>query len=448
MDTLDWDPEAVPVSKRPAAAAGLLLVLLYMTPAASCRAQSISVDTVPSYGTLGFITGSVSGADPETHQVAVYIHIEGSGWWSKPTTTSPSVPIDEGGGFSANVGTGGPGSLDSRAVIFCAALLPEADVPPVASGAVRIPASLQPLAIDCRERFGRTLAFAGHTWAVKEAPLPVDPGQNIFSDRTEDVFVDQDGLHLRVAFHEGVWWSTEVVLLTHFGYGTYSVQTSSELDDLDANITFGMFTWDSYGDEEAVPGAVNREIDFEDSRWTISSDLTNAQMVVQPYTTSDNLRRYTIPELSGDPALTRFFQWQPASIHFVALTGHHSPAAFAAPDVIDNYLYTHSPPSRYVPTAGREYFRLNLWINSQEVGGGGAALQPADGEEVEVVVTDVVYVPEPGVLLSQCAGVAGLALLALRRRLNSRPRSSKSSSLPTNGRLRIQPASLVHRMSR
>jgi hypothetical protein len=407
---------------------GFLALLLAPSPS---RSQSISVDTVPPYGTLGFITGTVTGADPNTHHVAVYIQIEGSGWWTKPTSADPTVAIDPSGAFSANVGTGGPASLDSRATIFCAALLEETTVPPVALGAGRIPAALSPLSMDCRERYARTLEFSGYTWAVKESPLPVGPGQNVFSDRSEDVFVDEDGLHLRVAFHDARWWSTEVILLDHLGYGTYAVQTDSELDDLDVHVTFGMFTWDSYGDEETVPGGAHREIDFEDSRWTNAADPTNAQMVVQPFTAPGNLRRYTIPDLSVDSALTRFFTWQADSIEFVALAGHHTPAGSAWMDVIDEYLYLHDPPSRHVPMAGREYFRLNLWLNNQEVGGGGPP-QPAGGAPVEVLITDVThYVPEPEAWLLEPVGLVISMLIsggwrarsrsgALRRCLSSR----------------------------
>jgi hypothetical protein len=380
-----------------------------------CTAQSISVDTVPLYGSLGFITGTVNGADPNTHHVAVYIQIEGAGWWTKPSTGSPTVPISSGGSFSADVGTGGVFSLDSRATIFCAALLPDTTTPPPALGTGRIPASLSPIAIDCRERYGRTLAFAGYTWAVKEAPLPVGPGQNVFSDRVEDVFVDEDGLHLRVAFQDGQWWSTEVVLLTHLGYGTYAVQTNSELDDLDVNVTFGAFTWDSYGDDESVPGGPNREIDFEDSRWTNQSDPTNAQMIVQPPTAPDNPHRYTLPDLSADPALTRFFTWQLGSVEFVALTGHHSPTSFPAMSLIDTHVHLHEPPLRYVPEAGREYFRLNLWLNNVEMGGAGPP-QPAAGQPVEVVITDVTYVPEPGTALLHAVGLTAFVLLSRSHR--------------------------------
>ena len=65
--------------------------------ASTSTAQSISVDTLPAYGTLGFITGTVTGVDPSTHQVAVYIQIEGSGWWTKLKIPAPTEPFGEAG---------------------------------------------------------------------------------------------------------------------------------------------------------------------------------------------------------------------------------------------------------------------------------------------------------------------------------------------------------------
>ena len=159
----------------------------------------------------------MTGVDTATHEVAVYIQIEGSGWWTKPTTEMPSVSIAPDGSWSANVATGGPASPDSRATIYCAALIQASHTPPSALGEGRIPAGLQSLDLVCEERYGRTIQFAGATWAVKESPLPVGPGSNLFSDRVEDVFVDPQGrLHLAVDQHDGSWWGVEVILLERF----------------------------------------------------------------------------------------------------------------------------------------------------------------------------------------------------------------------------------------
>ena len=172
---------------------------------------------MPPHDSLGLLTGQVTGVDPASHHVATYVHVEGLGWWTKTHLASPTVPIGAGGSFSVDVGTGGPSSLDGHATLFCVALLPTGSSPPTVSAGIRIPACLAPLASDCEERYGRTLSFAGLTLAVKTSPSPVGPGGNRFSDRLEDVFVDAEGLHLRVDFHAGQWWSTEVIVLADLG---------------------------------------------------------------------------------------------------------------------------------------------------------------------------------------------------------------------------------------
>jgi len=356
---------------------------------------TIQITEIPDYGVDGFIRGIVTGVDPATHRVAPYIQIEGAGWWTKPTFGAPTVPINADGTFEADVATGG---LDNRATIFFAAVIPTGVTPPKAEGSGRIPAELDSIAIsiDSVERYSRTLEFAGRTWGVKESPRGVGPGGNQFSNDPADVFVDEDDLHLTVNFRDGAWWATEVILLDRLGYGTYSFQTNSELDDLDINVTFGAFTWDPYGDD--VSGASqHREIDFEDGRWGNASDPTNAQTVVQPFQVPGNLRRYTLPDLSGDPALTRFFTWQQDRIEFVVLRGHRSPSNFPANAVIDEHVYLHDPSkNNFVPTEGRESFRFNLWLI-------GAASEPANDESVVVIPPPppVVIPPPPLPVLPQ-----------------------------------------------
>jgi hypothetical protein len=343
----------------------------------------IHITSVPPYGVGGVIRGQVTGVDFAAYHVAPYIQIEGSGWWTKPTLAYPTVPINADGTFVANVATGG---IDDRATIFAAALLPASVTPPLAQAAGRIPAGLAPTAIDFVERYARTIQFAGLTWAVKEAPLPVGPGFNRFSDLPGDVFVDAAGLHLGVTFHDGAWWSTEVILLNRLGYGgTYSFQTSTDQRRLDPNVTFAGFLWDSYGDDSSGADP-NREIDFEDSRWGNAADPTNAQVVVQPFGVAGNLHRYTIPDLGTNPGLTRFFRWDTDRVQFTALRGYHTPSDYQAEDVIDQYLYLHDPSvGHFVPTLGRERFRFNVWLNT-----GGA---PSDGAPARVVVKNFTFDP-------------------------------------------------------
>jgi len=350
---------------------------------------TIEITDVPNYAEDGFISGRVVGGDSSVYRVAPYIYIDGAGWWTKPTAETPTVEFDPDGNFTADVATGG---IDNRATIYCAALVPVGTDPPAALGSARIPADLDSVAMDCRQRFGRTVEFAGHTWAVKESPVAVGPGDNWFSDDPTDVFVDQQGLHLTVNSHDDHWWATEVVLVDNLGYGTYSFQTNSRLDDLDPNVTFGAYTWDPYGDDESGASPA-REIDFEDARWGEAGDPTNAQMVVQPHGIAGNKERYTIPDLSADAALTRFFTWQPDGIEFVAVEGHHTPFDYSDTDVIHRYVYPDDADVKYpdadhfVPTEGRESFRFNLWLYESSA--------PARGEPVEVVITDFSFWETP-----------------------------------------------------
>lgn len=374
----------------PALAGGLVL-LAFGAPAVA--QPTISITSVPAWATDGSIAGRVSGVNFATHRVAVYIQIEGSGWWTKPSFTTPTVPIRSDGTFSADVVGGG---LDDRATIYCAAVLGPGVTPPRAAGDSRVPASLVSLATSYRERYGRTVTFAGREWAVKSAPSPVGPGGNYFADDANAVWVDAQGrLHLAVRNVGGRWQSAEVMSLDQPGFGTYWFTTESELEDLDANLTFGAFTWDPYGDETMVPNSLHREIDFEDSRWGQPGIATTSQVVVQPYDVGGNLVRFTIPDLAGAPTLTRFLSWNADRIEFVAARGRHSPFRVPVASLLHRSVYTHSPSAgRHVPTEGRARFHFNLWINRD-----GA---PRNGREAEVVISDFRFSDIAGTFVGGC----------------------------------------------
>lgn len=370
-----------------------ILVWFLLLLSAPMPAQTIQITAVPTFGSPGAIAGTVSGVNFATHRVAVYIHIEGSGWWTKPSAAAPTVPIQPNGSFSANVYTC---CLDDRATIYLAALLGPGVTPPLATGSCAVPAGLQSVAVATRQRFGRTLQFAGRTWGVKQSPTPVGPGGNRFSDDPNDVFVDAQGrLHLRVVQRGGQWWCSEVVLLDPVGYGTYWFTTESQPASLDPNLTFGAFTWDSYCDDVTIPAWPNREIDFEDSRWGNAGDPNNAQVVVQPWQVGGNVVRYYTPPLFPSPTLTRFFTWRPGRIDFGVARGLHAPCVLPAGDVIHRSSYLHNPALGHrVPPAGREQFRLNLWINQ-----GGA---PQNGQTAEVIVSDFRFARGAGAFPAGC----------------------------------------------
>lgn len=368
----------------------LLLAALCAGPAV---AQSIEITSAPPYGSPGSISGTVRGVDFATHRVAVFLHIDGAGWWTKPSAAAPTVSIGPNGAFTANVYTC---CLDSSATIYHAALIAANATPTVANGACAIPANLPSVAFDTFERYGRTVQFAGRTWAIKQSDSPVGPGGNRFTDDPRDVFVDPQGrLHLRVVQRGGHWLSSEVVLTDEVGYGTYWFTTESQVGNLDPNLTFAAFTWDSFCDDSSIPAAPNREIDFEDSRWGDPSDPNSSQVVVQPYSIPGNTTRYNTPTLAPEPTLTRSFSWRRNRIDFSVAAGRHSPCSTPSPNVLHRSTYIHDPANGHrVPTAGREKFRFNFWINR-----GGA---PLDGQDAEVVISDFRFSNTVGVFPAGC----------------------------------------------
>ena len=232
------------------------------------------------------------------------------------------------------------------------------------------------------------LQFAQRTWKVKQAAEPVGPGPNRFSSNPNDVWEDDNGLHLTIHKHGAFWYSTEVILNESLGYGTYAFQTTSRQDILNANATFGAFTWDTAGGD-TIPDNPNREIDFEDGRWGNANDPTNSQVVVQPYYKSGNLKRITLPDLSDNADLTRFFTWSPGKVEFYTLRGHHSPTDFPEESVIHHYEYLDNGANRLVPHPGAENFRFNLWLFRSSA--------PVDEQNVEVVINDFTFLPlKPG----------------------------------------------------
>lgn len=366
---------------------GLVLALAACSnPRTSAR--SIRIEELPRRGAdaSSILRGRVLGFDPREHRVAGYVHVEGAGWWSKPVDGDPAAPIAPDGSFSMRVVDGG---LDEYASIHAVAVVPIESTPPLARGTARIPAELASLAMDAKTSFRRTLRFSGRTWGVKEAPRPVGPGGNRFSSDERDVYVDERGrLHLSVRRRGDVWCASEVVLLERVGFGTYSIQTDSRLDVLDPRLTFGAFLWDSYGDDTS--DNPHREIDFEDTRWGDATKTTSSQFVVQPFPAPEHLQRYGLPDLTSDARVTRVFEWSPDHVRFTAARGHHSVRSIPAALVFASYEYARAA-ERPVPTAGREQFRINLWMNSTELGGASPPAPPA--AEVEVVVTAFEFVP-------------------------------------------------------
>lgn len=207
----------------------------------------------------------------------------------------------------------------------------------------------------------RTITFAGIQWAVKSSSGALwGPGPNKFSAAPGNVWVDEDGrLHLKITREADGWQCAEVVALQSFGHGSYRYTVESELADLDPQVVLGLFTW---SDDAAFH---HREIDIEFSRWGQPLDTTNAQYTVQPYTSSANLLRWTLP--AGHGPTVHSFRWTKASVAF---------ETSAAGISLKQWSYTRRAG---IPKPGGENPRINLWLFQ--------GLAPTNGQSVEVIVS-------------------------------------------------------------
>ena len=207
----------------------------------------------------------------------------------------------------------------------------------------------------------RTIEFAGREWNVRTGEG--GPGPNAWSDSPESVWVDRDGLHLKVRCIEGKWHCAEVTSVLPAKHGMHRFYVSSRVDLLDQNIVASPFLYE----DDA------HEVDIEFSRWRKTRG-NNAQFVVQPYAHAGNIHRYEM-RLNGAES-THCFDWRPDAIHFQSLQGHVKEADSASA-VIQDWTYTGKDNP-----AEREGVRIhiNLWLIQGQ--------PPTDGKEAEFVLKD------------------------------------------------------------
>lgn len=249
---------------------------------------------------------------------------------------------------------------------------------------------------DVLGRVGDIVHFSGYTWDVKiSEEYAIGPGPNYFSGYYEDVFVDEQGyLHMRIAEHDGKWYSSEVVSQMAMGYGTYTFVVQGDLENIPDNITLGLFTWDNNTFFEQA----NSEIDIEFSKWgnpTLHNTLHYSVQPVNfgPYYPERTNNPVTAPgELIG--VTTHQFIWTDTLITWKSFRGEDADAEFQIaswnfdldnPARIKNENGNSSAPI-VIPAPGETTnARINFWLLPW------VSPSPTDGMEQEVVIRKFVY---------------------------------------------------------
>jgi hypothetical protein len=210
---------------------------------------------------------------------------------------------------------------------------------------------------------GRTVQFAGRSWNVKTG-CGKGPGPNCWSDSEESVWVDGDGLHLKMRRIEGTWHCAEVSTVQCASYGLHRFYLIGRPDLFDKNVVLGLFL---YKDDD-------NEIDIEFSEWGEDEPSWNAEYVVQPYYEPGHQEQFTMTLTS--PKSTHSLDWSASDVRFKSTQG-----VFGEPLDPEHLIHEWTYSGADIPVAS-ECLRvhINLWLFR--------GTPPSDSQEAEITLVD------------------------------------------------------------
>ncbi len=332
---------------------------------------------IPEFGDpQGQVCGQAANVNPVDYRVEVYLKVEDV-WWTKPSYAMPFTSISPDGSWCCDITTGG----SDRCATEIAAFLIPADAEPIICGPCPSLPEVPNAVASCwveRSLEPRVVSFAGYEWTVKRGDCPIGPGPNYFSDKEEDVWVDEQGLHLTISERDGIWHCTEVIHAESFGYGTYTFTVRCSTASIDPNMVVGLFTWETGAPEQAY-----REMDIEYAQWGDPNNPTNAQYVVQPCHECPGCEDRCFRLQADLTSLTHYVVWEPGQVTFRTYQGSYLDDPPAAEDLIAEWSYDGS----FTKEPGNENIHLNFWLVSGN--------DPLDGLGDEVVVSGFKWQPNP-----------------------------------------------------
>jgi hypothetical protein len=213
-----------------------------------------------------------------------------------------------------------------------------------------------------------SLNFSGYSWQAVSTSSAMYPGPNVFSNNSQNVWVDKNGLHLRMTYRNDVWNCAEVVLEKDLGYGFYTFYIDSSFTNLNLNAVVGLFL---YRDD-------THEYDIEFSRWGESSEKI-LQYSIQPATKEGNKRGFPV-SLQGTYT-THQIKWTSDAVEFLSQHGHYQQKQ-GTDFLIADWQRSLRPYER----TAKAQIHINLW---QYRGS-----QPAsEGSTNELVISKFLFTP-------------------------------------------------------
>jgi len=308
------------------------------------------------------LSGYVCNADLPTDEIVVYVLT--NEWYVQPYADAPFTEIQSDGSWTT------PTNPWSSIVVL---LVNPSNYTPAATEVTNPALDPNVIAWTTYPSGPISVSFSGYTWGIKTTGNvqgdQFNPGPNYWSNDPSVASVQSDGLHLKINELNGLWECGEIYLTQSLGYGTYTVQVASSLNQLNLNtVAAPLFIYVEPGQE--------LDNEYSGSGGLVPSPY-NAQFVVQPYTVPGNIVYY------GQPSTTQFttqMQWGPNQVVFLTWDGWAT--APTANTIINQWTYT----GAYIPPAGQERVHINLWLL------GGAA--PTSGTGDEMVVNSFSFQPQ------------------------------------------------------
>jgi hypothetical protein len=307
------------------------------------------------------LSGYAYNIDPNTDKIVIYVLT--NMWYVQPWADAPYTDIASDGSWQSYTHP-----WDSIVVL----LVDPANYSPQTTEITNPALDPGVIAWTSYPSGPATVDFASYTWGIKttgNAPSDqFDPGPNFWSNDPSVVHVATDGLHLKINQIDGEWQCAEVYLPSSLGYGVYTVQVASPLNQLDQNtVAAPLFIY----------AATNQELDNEYSGTNgLIPSPDNAQFVVQPYTVAGNIVRFV---QASSTQFTSQIEWRADHVTFTTWNGWS--ATPSGSDVIKTWTYTGSD----IPPVGQERVHINLWLLN-----GNA---PLSGAGDEMIIQSFTYQP-------------------------------------------------------
>ena len=257
-------------------------------------------------------------------------------------------------------------------------------------------------------RLGDSLMFGGYTWEIKASEIPTDPGPNPFSGRSQDIWIDNSGkLHMKLAQHNGVWYSTEFTSRKFFGYGKYSFTIIGDLKNIPPNAVIRFFTYDPETYITDMYSQINYDLAYGgyDTLTSPFNFYVEPKQTVSPNGTVSvwNERQFRPDSANGDLLVgktTHVINWKQNEIIWECFEGDEENRG----ETIASWIFDDTKPGRIgidpnvpnsnsnlikVPAPGLQT-RLTFSFHVNPVGSTG---YPSDRMEREIIIENFEYVP-------------------------------------------------------